>query len=67
MNTDQVRALLRAECDKAGSIRAFARKHELSAMYVSSCLRGKQEIGPAICRPLGLVREVRRVVTYRRK
>ena len=67
MNTDQVLALLRAECDKAGSIRAWARKHGVSAMYVSNVLRSKQEPGPAICKPLGLTRETKTVVTYRRK
>jgi hypothetical protein len=66
MTSDQVRALLRAECNAAGSIRAWARKHDLSAMYVSNVLRGKQAPGPSICKPLGLVQETKRVVTYRR-
>jgi hypothetical protein len=61
MTEDQVRALLRAECDKAGSIRAWARKHDLSAMYVSKVLRGQQAPGPSICRPLGLIREIREI------
>jgi hypothetical protein len=59
----QVLALLQAEVDSAGSIRAWGRRHGVSAMYVSSVLRGKQAPGPAICKPLGLIR----TVTYRRK
>jgi hypothetical protein len=67
MTEDQVRALLRAACDEAGSIRAWARRHGLSAMYVSNALRGKQAPGPSICKPLGLIREIKQTVTYRRK
>jgi hypothetical protein len=63
MKTEQVRTLLRAACDEAGSIRKWASRHGVSAMYVSNVLRGKQEPGPAICKPLGLIR----TVTYRRK
>jgi hypothetical protein len=62
----QVLALLRAEVDRAGSIRAWGRRHGVSAMYVSNCLRKKQLPGPAICEPLGVVRKVRQVVTYMR-
>jgi hypothetical protein len=67
MTEDQVIALLQAEVDKAGSIRAWGRRHGVSAMYVSNVLRGKQAPGPAICKPLGLTRETKTVVIYRKK
>lgn len=41
--------MLRAACRKAGSMRAWARQHELSAAYVSDVLMGRREPGPAIC------------------
>jgi hypothetical protein len=67
MTEDQVIALLRAECDRAGSIRAWGRRHGASAMYVSKVLRGQQAPGPSICRPLGLIREIKQTVTYKHK
>jgi DNA-binding transcriptional regulator YdaS (Cro superfamily) len=62
MTLDQVRALLRRECDKIGNQAAWAKAHGVSAAYVSDVLVGRREPGDAILRALGLVR----VVTYQR-
>ena len=62
MMLDQVRALLRRECDKAGNQAAWAKAHGVSPAYVSDVLVGRREPGDAILRALGL----ERVVTYRR-
>ena len=56
---------LRAACDEAGGVRAYARKVKRSATYVSRVLRGEQEPGPHILREVGWER-VESVVTYRR-
>jgi hypothetical protein len=61
MNADTVRALLRRAVEAEGGMRAWARKHKVSAMYVSYVLSGAKEPGEAILKPLGL----ERVVTYR--
>lgn len=50
---------LRAACDAAGSQKAWAAAHGLSAAYVSDVLRGKPP-GDAILAALGLVRSYRR-------
>ena len=45
---------LRAACEEAGGIRPFARKHKMSAVYVSRAHRGQQTIGPKIAKALGV-------------
>ncbi len=67
MNTREVLALLRAECEKAGSQRAWARRHKLSAAYVSDVLLGRREPAESICRALGLKRDMKFSVNYRTK
>lgn len=66
MTEEDVRALLRLACDKAGSQRAFARKHKLSAAYVSDVIRGSRTPAHSICKALGLTRAVRYLVEYRK-
>ncbi len=65
MTEDEVLAMLRKACDRAGSQQAFAALHEITPAYVSDVLRKKRTLGPAILNALGL--EVSSVVsTYRR-
>jgi hypothetical protein len=54
-NIDDVLRILRGACASAGSQRAWAEKHGLSAAYVSDVLKGRRNPGPAICKPLRLL------------
>jgi hypothetical protein len=62
MTLDQVLVLLRRECDKADGQAAWAKRHGISAAYVSDVLNRRREPGEGILRPLGL----EKAVTYRR-
>lgn len=62
MTLEQVLALLRRECEKAGGQAAWAKAAGLSASYVSDALQGRREPGESILRVLGL----EKVTTYRR-
>ena len=53
MNADEMRALLRKACDKAGSQSAFARKVGVSVAHVNAVLHSKPP-GPKILETLGL-------------
>jgi len=63
MKVDRVRALLRRECEAAGSMRAWCRAHRVSLTYVCEVLAGRVEPGWKIYDTLGLDR----VVTYQRR
>ena len=63
MGSDQVRALLRRECEAAGGQAAWATSHGISAGYVSDVLSERREPGGRILAALGLVR----VVDYQRE
>lgn len=54
LNAEQVRAKLRAACDAAGSIRAWARVNDVTHAYVASVLRGFDEPSHAVTHALGL-------------
>jgi hypothetical protein len=58
--------MLKAACEEAGSVREWARRHDLSAAYVSDVTLGRREPGPAICEAFGLRREKKVIVTYKR-
>jgi len=45
---------LRAAVDDAGGVRPFARKHNLSAAYVSRATRGQMTIGAKLAATIGL-------------
>lgn len=62
MTIDQVLALLRRECDKAGNQALWAKANGVSPAYVSDVFQRRREPGDAILRPLGL----ERVVSYRK-
>ena len=55
---DQVRAFLRAECEDAGSQKAWAATHGLSTAHVADVLGGRREPAAAILAALGLHRVV---------
>jgi hypothetical protein len=55
---DEVRALLRSECEKAGSQSAWARAHGVTKAYVSAVVNGIQEPTRAVTYPLGLTKIV---------
>jgi len=50
---------LSAACKAAGSQKAFADKHNVSAAYVCDVLNARREPGQSILDALGLVRVVR--------
>lgn len=50
---------LSAACKAAGSQKAFAEKHNVSAAYVCDVLNARREPGQSILDALGLVRVVR--------
>ena len=58
LTEDGVRARLKAAIEKAGSQRAWAREHGLSAPFVNDVLRGNRQPSDRICEALGLVRVV---------
>lgn len=60
MNLDQVRKILREECESAGSQAAWAFRHSVSPAYVSDTLNGRREPGPALLAALG----IKRVTSY---
>jgi DNA-binding transcriptional regulator YdaS (Cro superfamily) len=62
MTPDEVRALLRKACAKAGSQKAWADAVNLSPQYVSDVLKGRLQPADNIAAALGL----RRVVGYER-
>lgn len=62
MTSDDVRKILKAECDDCGSQVVWATKHSLSPSYTSDVLNGRREPGPALLSALGL----RKIVMYRR-
>lgn len=68
MTENDVRKMLKRACNEAGSQRAFARKHGLSAAYISDVLLGHRAPAGTICRALGLQMTVRYITErkYRR-
>lgn len=61
MLTDlQVRDRLKREILKAGSLRNLAKRWSVSPAYVSDVMLGRRNPGPAILKPLGLKRRIRR-------
>lgn len=65
MTEDEVRQMLRAACDKAGSQMAWANKHRITPAYVSDALAGKRHFGPRILAALG-IEVAGSITTYRR-
>lgn len=59
--------LLHIACQKAGSLRAWAKANGLSAPYVSDVLRGQRTLGPRILAALGLEVETKIVKVYRKR
>lgn len=49
----EILAALRRAIEKAGSLRAYARKIGVSAPYLSDVLRGRRSPGPRLLTPLG--------------
>ena len=63
MTLDDVRELLRQECERAGSQVAWAKAHGMAAAYVSDVIHGRRDPGGKLLDALGLDR----VVTYRKR
>jgi hypothetical protein len=53
-SADEIRQMLREECEEAGGMRAWARRHKISAPYVSRVLRGEKSPADAIAAVFGL-------------
>lgn len=53
-SADDVRAMLRRECEKAGGQSAWARAHDVAQSYVNSVISGKQIAGLKLSTALGL-------------
>jgi hypothetical protein len=56
LSADDVREMLRRECEAAGSREKWAHKHAMSPALVSFFLAGKQGPGPKIEGALGIRR-----------
>lgn len=55
LTTDQVRALLRAECEKAGGQSPWARANKISQSFVNQVINGVRPPSWKIADRLGLV------------
>ena len=56
MDAEAVRAMLRAECEKAGSMLLFSMANDMTYECVRATLKGLREPGPKILRALKLKR-----------
>jgi len=56
MTDEEVRAELRRSVDDAGGITAWARRHDLSTVWVSRVVHGHNPPTAAVAKPLGIVR-----------
>ena len=63
----EVHRMIEREVDKAGGIRALARKWRLSAPYISDVLKCRRHPGPSILKHFGLVAFRTVKVEYLRK
>jgi hypothetical protein len=61
VSAEEVRQLLRRCCEEAGSQTGWARKNDMSGVYVSDVLAGRRDPGGKLLAALGL----ERVVHYR--
>jgi hypothetical protein len=59
-NDDEIRVLLKAAVEHAGSQLAFARRYGVNRTHINMVLKGKKSPGPAVARALGL----RQVTVY---
>lgn len=66
MTENDVRKMLKQACEKAGSQRAFARQHGLSAAYITDVLLARRAPAKAICKALGLQMTVRYLIEFRK-
>ena len=55
LTADDVREMLRRECEKAGGQSAWAKSHGVSPQFVCDVLSGYRAPGEAIAKGLGLV------------
>ena len=62
LSVDDVRELLRAEIDKAGTQTAWARRARVNRSIACSILAGKKTLQPKIVKALGL----KKVIAYTR-
>jgi len=65
VNDDDVRALLREEIEKAGSLRKWAMAHGISPAWVSQMMNHHRPPGPKIMKALGI--EAQRLYRRRKK
>lgn len=61
----QVKARLASAVKLAGGVNLFARRHGISASYVSEAMTQAKEIGPGILATLGVMK-VERLINVRR-
>ena len=54
LTKQDMRRRLRAAIDAVGGVRAFSRRHRISAAYVSKAARGEMTFGPKIANALGV-------------
>jgi len=67
-SVDEIRELLRSECDKFGSQKAWAQAHKFSPGYICDVLKGNRDIGPTLAKCLGYEQQViyvKRHLVYR--
>lgn len=53
MNAEQMRDLLRRECEAAGSQAAWAQAHDFSASFVCDVLLGRRDVTESLAKALG--------------
>lgn len=58
MEASDVRALLRARIERAGSLRKAATELSISAAYLSDIMLGRREPGRKVCDALGIEKTV---------
>ena len=56
MNEQAVISLIREEKERAGGVRALARKWGISPCHISDLLNGRRGPGPSVLKPLGLTK-----------
>ncbi len=66
MNDDQLRNILARACEKAGSIRKWAKQNKFSAAFVCDVLNRNRDFSDRLLESIGYKREIKSVVTFRK-
>ena len=64
LTADRMRDLLRKQCELAGSQRAWAKKNDFSAAFISDVLLARRDVTESLAKALGYKRRVTFHVAY---